>query len=45
MKTFFKIIGFIVSVFAACVGALAVFDKFFGKSYHKCEFPDESDGE
>lgn len=42
MKSFFRFIGIIVSVFAAVFGALAVFDRFLKNGYYVCK-SDEND--
>jgi len=43
MKTFLKIVGTFVSVFAAIIGAFAVLDRFGKKSYLECDSPDMED--
>lgn len=37
MKSFFKFLGILASVFATLLGALAVFDKFLKKDYFICD--------
>ncbi|MBR4762239.1 MAG: hypothetical protein IK086_06350 [Clostridia bacterium] len=43
MKGFFKTLGIITAVFAAIVGALAVFDRYMNKNAIKGDYLDCSD--
>ncbi len=42
MKSFFKFIGAVISVFTVILGAFSIYDRFFKKDYYVCDrFDDE----
>ena len=41
MKSFFKFVGTVVSVFTVVIGLLSVYDRFIKKDYYVCDSSDD----
>jgi len=43
MKTFFKVLGTVISIIGAVIGALAIFEKLTKKNYLLCDSPENEE--